>query len=99
MNTITGIWIGLALLPAPALAQIAAGAPSLAADGVVARHCRTAADCRAGVDKLLARPSPGATSALARSLAAAYCTAATRCFDSHASCPSTRNRSLSSPLS
>lgn len=66
MNTITGIWIGLALLPAPALAQIAAGAPSLAADGVVARHCRTAADCRAGVDKLLARPSPGATSALAR---------------------------------
>jgi argininosuccinate lyase len=66
MKSVARAWIGLALLPVPALAQTAPGAPAPAADGVVARLCRTAAVCRADADRLLARPSPGATSALAQ---------------------------------
>lgn len=61
-----------ALLVLPVIGQAQApaappvGAPAPAADGIVARHCRTAADCRAQADRLLAQPVRGATSALAR---------------------------------
>ena len=37
-----------------------------AAEGVVARHCKTAQACRGEADRLLAQPARGATSALAR---------------------------------
>lgn len=50
--------VGLALLPPLAPAQAPAGP--------VARHCLTAAACRAEADRLLAQPARDATSALAR---------------------------------
>lgn len=54
---------GLAPLAPPAIAQTA---PPLAADGTVARLCRTAAACRAEADRLRVQPARGATSGLAR---------------------------------
>ena len=65
MRNIARFGIALALLPATSFAQTLPGAPLPAADGVVARLCRTAAACRAEADALLAKPASGATSALA----------------------------------
>lgn len=66
MRNIARLGIALALLPVSAFAQTPPSAPVPAADGVVARLCRTAAACRAEADALLAKPPSGATSALAR---------------------------------
>lgn len=66
MHNIARLAIALAMLPATSFSQTPPGAPVPAADGVVARLCRTAAACRAEADALLAKPTSGATSALAR---------------------------------
>jgi argininosuccinate lyase len=66
MRNIARIGIALALLPATSFAQTPPSAPVPAADGAVARLCKTAAACRAEADALLAKPTSGATSALAR---------------------------------
>lgn len=66
MRNMTRHLIALAFLPASVFAQKPAGAPILAADGLVARQCRTPAACRAEANTLLAKPTTGATSALAR---------------------------------
>lgn len=66
MRHIARLGIALALLPATSFAQTLPSVPVPATDGLVARLCRTAAACRAEADALLAKPTSGATSALAR---------------------------------
>lgn len=69
MNKIAVAMVAVALLPTDGWTQavpVVPVVPPPAADGLVARHCRTAVDCRAQAKRLLAQPASGATTALAR---------------------------------
>lgn len=65
MKAIFRLWIGLTFLPACALAQTVAIAAPPSEGGTIPHLCLTAADCRAETDRRLAKPAPGATSAVA----------------------------------
>lgn len=65
-RTALALLFGLAATLPVAPAAMAQAAPVPAADGVVARLCRTAAACRTEADRLRMTPARGATSGLAR---------------------------------